>query len=346
MLSAFTRIFTHKYNTSASHRHSAAIDAQLAIDRRAKRNIAHILVFGPAGSGKSALLRLLAPDENASNITKDSIPGDGGGVEGDYCSTLGSVTLTPSEDDISVQHDVEEKDEGKDDILNRRTTDPINEVLLEGPRTLRVLLTEVPSMLSRKVMHQFEGYPAAIVYPLDLSSYADRAPTTPSASSSPDPAPVPPNQLQASLDILDSLLCNPGFRPAVVIVLLTKADRLATKLQSTPFKNSFSSFEGDETVRGVAEHVLSRVRQLDARSLGRKLCVCPAVLNLAEEDSAKREAMRAGVFLFVTEMVIAASLVMVYCFGTSPLEEEELEVADFIVDKLAKGAWEGLVLKG
>ncbi|KAH7116661.1 hypothetical protein B0J13DRAFT_630294 [Dactylonectria estremocensis] len=241
MFGALTRTFTH--NTDAGRRHSAAIDAQLAVDRQAARNIAHILVLGPAGGGKSALLRLLAPGGDVPDVTGESVPGDGRGVEEDGRSTVSSVTLTPSEGYVAGQQNAEEKQKGKDEVLNRRAADSFNEVLLEGSSALRLLLAEVPSTLSRKVMHQFEGSAPAIVYPLDLSSYADTAPAPPSASLSLHLAPAPPNQLQASLDLLESLLRNPLFLRMVVIVLLTKADRLAVKLQVTPFGHFFPAFQ-------------------------------------------------------------------------------------------------------
>lgn len=344
MFGALTRTFTHTTDASR-RRHSAAIDAQLAVDQQAKRNTARILVLGLAGGGKSALLRLLAPGEDVPSVSGESVHGDGGGVEEDCRSTISSVTLTPSEDCVTGQQDVEEKEKGKDSVLDRRAAEPINEVLLEGRSTLRLLFVEVPSTLDRKVMHQFEGSVSAIVYLLDISSYADTVPAVPSASPSPDLAPTPSNQLQASLDLLESLLQNPLFRPKVVIVLFTKADRLAEKLQVTPFGDFYPAFEGTETVRGVTEYVLTRVRQLDACSLGAKLCVCPAVLNLVEEDGTRRAATRAGVLAFVTEMTIAANIMVVSCFGSS-LPKEEFAIADVVLDEVAKCAWEGVVLEG
>lgn len=334
MFSALTRTFTH--STDAGRRHSAAIDAQLAIDHQAARNTVHVLVLGLAGGGKSALLRLLAPGGDAPDITQESVARDGGGVEEDGRSTVSSVTLTPSGDHVAGQQEAGEKAEGKDDVLNRRAAGSINEVMVEDPRGLRLLFAEVPSTLSRKVMHQFEHGASAvvrIVYPLDLSSYADT-----------DTAPASPNQLQASLDFLESLLHNPLFYRMEVVVLFTKADRLAVKLPVTPFRHFFPMFEGDETVRGVAEYVLTLVKQLDIYNPGRKLCVCPAVLNLDEEDGASRAVMRAGVLLFVTEIILAANLVMVSCFGSPP--PEEVAIGDVVLDEVAKGAWDGVVLEG
>lgn len=343
MFSALTRTFTR--STDAGRRHSVAIDAQLAIDYQAARNTVHVLVLGLAGGGKSALLRLLAPGGDVPDITQEYVARDGGGVEEDDRSTVSSVTLTPSGDHVAGQQEAGEKAKGKDDVLNRRAAGSINEVMLEDPRGLHLLFAEVPSTLSRKVMHQFEHGASAvvrIVYPLDLSSYADTAPAPALTPLSLHLA--PPNQLQASLDFLESLLNNPLFYRMEVIVLLTKADQLAVKLPVTPFGHFFPVFEGDETVRGVAEYVLTLVKQLDVYNPGRKLCVCPAVLNLAEEDGASRAAMRAGVLAFVTEIILAANLVMVSCFGSPP--PEEVAIGDVVLDEVAKGAWEGVVLEG
>lgn len=342
MFGALTRTFTR--STDAGCRHSAAIDAQLAVDHIAKRNTVHILVLGQAGGGKSALLRLLVPDGDVPDVTGESLPRDRG-VDEDGGSAVSPVTLTPSDDYVPGQQDMEGKVKGKSGVLNRRTADSINEVLLEGPSTLRLLFVEVPSTLTRKVMHRLEDRASAVVYPLDLSSYADKVPAAPWAPLSPHPEPALPNQLQASLDVLESLVRNPRFRPNVVIVMLTKADRLAVKLQVTPFRDFFPAFEGEETVRGVGEFVLTQLSQLGSWSPGRKLCVCPAVLNLVEEDTARRAATRAGVLAFVTNMTLRANLMVVSCLG-SGMPEEELEIADVVFDKVAKAAWEGVVLEG
>lgn len=354
MFGALTRMFTS--SVDAGRRHSAAIDAQLALDDRAIQKIVHILVLGLTGGGKSALLRLLASGRDVPDVTEESVLGDGGGVEEDSCSRVSSVTLTPGEDYVVGQQEVEEKKRGKDDNLNYHTADSINEVLVEDSSTLRFLFTKVPSTLSRKAILQFEGRTPAIVYSLDLSSYADTASAAPLAPLSLHPAPTLPNQLQASLDHLQSLLHirENSIIPEVVIVLLTKADQLAVKLQVTPFRDYFPSFEGDETVRNVGEYVLTQVRQLHIESyLGRlypclaRLCVYPALLNLAEEDSARRAAIRAGVLVFVIEITLHASRIryMSSC-GDSHREQEDWAVTDIALNKVAKSAWEGVVLKG
>lgn len=371
MFNSLTKIFTS--GPSAGQLHSAAIDAQLAADSTNVRNTARILVLGPAGSGKSALLRLLGsgtvsapslyasaqqhPSRDVQDVVGNSVVGDGGGGDEDSYSTVSSVTLAASGDYEAGQQEAEESTKGDNGFSTRRAANPINEVMLPAYGGLYLHFAEAPGTLSRKVMHQFEfGTTNTIVYSIDLSSYADTTPD-PRPASLPPPqlAPAPTSQLQASLDTLKGLLNSMLIYQThpLVIVLFTNADRLATKLRATPFRYVFPAFEGEETVRGVAEYVLTLLKQLNVGDDAYKTrirWVYPAVLNLAEEDKAKRATTRAGLVAFLTDVVLMANLRVVSCFCTSGSAlqdfEDEKRVNKEVLEEVGRGAWDGTVLTG
>lgn len=348
MFNAITNIFGRGPGSrSSSLQRSAAIDAQIVTDRSALRSTLHVLVLGPAGGGKSSLLRLLAGAQSAPPPVQDV--GDGE----DFRSTVSSLTLTPSGDDEADGQQVEGEAKGDDNVPSRGVGSPINEIMVHDRNGLHLHISEVPSTISRKVMHQFyHGTKNAIVYPVDLSSYADAAPDMPPASltSCPATTPAPTCQLQASLDALGGHLRSELWYRThpLVIVLLTNPDRLAKKLQVTPFGGVFPEFNGEETVGGVAEYVLRLCKQMNVNDeLGTRIHrVYPAVLNLAEEDEVKRAVTRAGVIAFVTEIMLIANLVIISCFGSSSIPDEKETISDAILEEVRQGAWDGTVLRG
>jgi hypothetical protein len=350
MFNAITDIFGRGPgpSKSSSLQRSAAIDAQIVADRSALRSTLHVLVLGPAGGGKSSLLRLLAGAQSAPPPVQDI--GDGE----DFRSTVSSLTLTPSGDDEADGQQVEREAKGDDNLPARGVGSPINEIMVQDRNgRLHLHISEVPSTISRKVMHQFHhGTKNAIVYPVDLSSYTDAAPDTPPASltSCPATTPAPTCQLQASLDALGGYLRSELWYRTypLVIVLLTNPDRLAEKLQVTPFGGVFPEFNGEETLGCVAEYVLRLCKQMNVNNeLGTRIhCVYPAVLNLAEEDEVKRAVTRAGVLAFVTEIILIANLVIISCFGSSSISDDKETISDAILEEVRQGAWDGTVLRG
>jgi hypothetical protein len=209
-------------------------------------------------------------------------------------------------------------------------------------------------------MHQFEHGTCAIIYPIDLSSYADTIPEPGTAETlkwdhhPAGAAPtntVPANQLQASLDVLESLIRSRLLYwrgSAFITVMFTNADRLAAKLRLFPFKDVFPAFDSEETVQGVAEYVVNLLVYINVRNgdfASSIRYVYPAVLNLAEEDDAKRAMTRAGIISFLTNTILSANLRTISCFGSSSIAEDKQEMSKVILEEVARGAPDGAILK-